>query len=586
MKLYTKVTVKNFKGIQSTEIPLDNVTVLVGPNGSGKSSVLQALHWTARSSRYIQYGAGKAIVSFDRLDYLPSKEPLETAYRSRLKNHRDSRPTQVIFHRSALNYINAEGAITRTTPAGVANIRIWAARNSAGISTNIDGPADVVRPFKKLTQNVTAYIPGLAGVSERETILAQPVLRKRAASGDGGSVLRNVLYQIAYKELDDANNLKRFKLGHILTSTGIWLQKVYPGVQLKVTFDEHEHSDIFVEFCDARLRNTFKSLELAPTGLLQVIQIFAYLLYFKPKILLIDEPDSHLHPDKQKKLIECLEEAAVAFNTQIILTTHSPHVVNNIGQNTSLVWMKDGKKIDTGKKEVQLRMGLGGLNSKILFIVEDKIFSSKKFQPIPELLSQWPDLAELVTLMPVNGVEKLPKPELLRSFITNAGLNCPVIIHRDRDFMSDQETQQWKASFDDLENVTAWVTHRWDADWYFTDPNHIAAVYGIAAAEAQGVVDRALTTNADLFNRKRRKSREKFNNTHRVAYADTGAPSVQDITTELGGQGRNIAHGTELLKCVKNILNERGHDAKLIEQKSNVNLAPDLHAAIHASMRD
>lgn len=38
------------------------------------------------------------------------------------------------------------------------------------------------------------------------------------------------------------------------------------------------------------------------TGFLQVAQIFAYLLHFKPKLLLIDEPDSHLHPGTQERL--------------------------------------------------------------------------------------------------------------------------------------------------------------------------------------------------------------------------------------------------------------------------------------------
>lgn len=41
-------------------------------------------------------------------------------------------------------------------------------------------------------------------------------------------------------------------------------------------------------------------LDSIGTGLLQVIQIFAYIEYFSPKIVLLDEPDSHIHPTKQK----------------------------------------------------------------------------------------------------------------------------------------------------------------------------------------------------------------------------------------------------------------------------------------------
>ena len=44
-------TIKNFKAIESTTVPLSPFTVIVGTNGSGKSSILQALHWMLQSGR-------------------------------------------------------------------------------------------------------------------------------------------------------------------------------------------------------------------------------------------------------------------------------------------------------------------------------------------------------------------------------------------------------------------------------------------------------------------------------------------------------------------------------------------------------
>lgn len=39
-----KLILKNFKGIESAELDLERLTVIVGPNASGKTTILQALH--------------------------------------------------------------------------------------------------------------------------------------------------------------------------------------------------------------------------------------------------------------------------------------------------------------------------------------------------------------------------------------------------------------------------------------------------------------------------------------------------------------------------------------------------------------
>ncbi|MDO5757709.1 MAG: AAA family ATPase [Rhodobacterales bacterium] len=70
----TEISVRNFKAAREAEIPLGNVTILVGPNGSGKSSVLQAVHWAARAASYALPKNQKEMISFKRLDYIPSSE--------------------------------------------------------------------------------------------------------------------------------------------------------------------------------------------------------------------------------------------------------------------------------------------------------------------------------------------------------------------------------------------------------------------------------------------------------------------------------------------------------------------------------
>lgn len=46
-------------------------------------------------------------------------------------------------------------------------------------------------------------------------------------------------------------------------------------------------------------------------------------------LIIIDEPELHLHPTWQKKLVSVLREESRQTNNQFILSTHSPHLVND-----------------------------------------------------------------------------------------------------------------------------------------------------------------------------------------------------------------------------------------------------------------
>ncbi|MNH48071.1 hypothetical protein D3C79_1116450 [compost metagenome] len=57
---------------------------------------------------------------------------------------------------------------------------------------------------------------------------------------------------------------------------------------IDVEFDEQRDHRIKVYATQNGARNL---IELCGTGLLQVLQIYSYITYFKPKLLLLDEPD-------------------------------------------------------------------------------------------------------------------------------------------------------------------------------------------------------------------------------------------------------------------------------------------------------
>ncbi|MEX4008254.1 ATP-binding protein, partial [Neoaquamicrobium sediminum] len=134
------ITVRNFKATLEAVIPLGLVTILVGPNGSGKSSVLQAVHWAARAASYVAPKNTKEMISFERLDYVPSSEPLRTAHKSELKTDTASTPVEVVFTHVSAGEEKAQ-----------ASIKIRAARNRGGITAYMEGePLRVCRRLQLL----------------------------------------------------------------------------------------------------------------------------------------------------------------------------------------------------------------------------------------------------------------------------------------------------------------------------------------------------------------------------------------------------------------------------------------------------
>ena len=539
----SSISIKNFKAIKSLTLPLSDVTVMVGPNGSGKSSVLQAIHWAARAASYIAPKNQTEVIDFERLDYSPSSEPLKSAHKSDLMSDRSSPPTEVSFIH----------VTDRDQDPAVATVRIWAARNRGGISVSIEGGA-AVTPFKQREEVITSYIPGLAGLSEKETILVQPLLRRQAAGGDAGGVLRNVLFNIASRRPGESDNDEATKrLGRL----NELVQMVHPNVELEVRFNDREDINIQALYDDALLAGVKRPLETAATGVLQVVQIFAYLILFRPKLLLIDEPDAHLHPDKQERLIEALEYAAAQFEVQVVLTTHSPHIVRAGSPAVNLVWIREGAASTQEDDSIRALLGWGGLDKRLLFFVEDE-----DTQPIRQILRQWSGLNRQVAICSCFGIDNLPRSDMLKGLLAGDTFGVKALVHRDRDFLTDWEVANWSQRYTDVGAMT-WVSTHVDVEGYFCQPEYLVALYGVELDLAREWVQRAVAT---LESRAEKVFYEKRKVINRVLYENGGSPASEDLWTELKKKPEESVLGKKLHAALKPVVKAAGHDDKLLDR--------------------
>lgn len=546
-----KITVCDFKAVKRAEIPVgDAVTILVGPNSCGKSSILQAIHWATRSASNIKPKNQSGMVLFGDLDYIPSSDPIGMFHNGRLGTNLKSSPIEVKFQHKTTQGDDLSAKISLRT-----------ARNKGGISVRIDGQ-NAVTPYKQKYKFISAYIPGLAGVAETETTIVQSEVWRKAASGEAGGVLRNILLLLAATRPDDDEPDAGEKR---LSDLNSLICRVFPDLTIDVLFNERDDRNISAKV--SRNGKHSRTLEVAATGEMQVIQIFSYLVLFRPRLTLIEEPESHLHPNVQSRLIRTLEWAAKEFETQIILTTHSPHIVRESSFKTEVVWMQDGRVKSCDNDTVRDVMGWDGLDKPVFLFIEDK-----KHEPITNILKQWPEVSQKVCVVPCEGHGNLPRNKLLLNLLDRRKLNSMAVIHRDNDFMTIEEAENFENQYDS-ENAFVWITENSDIEGYFCTPEYLSALYGVSLDEASIWVKRAV----DRLRDKEKKLKKSFiskriENANRLK--SEGEENPEDIATETWdrlGLSTNTITGKKVHKSLKVVIKQEGEDDK----KLNSYLIPD-----------
>lgn len=541
-----RIEVKKFKRIDGIEIDIADLNILVGSNGSGKSSILQALHLASclmRQADRIRTGSTSMVRVVD-LDYLPSDEYWRLGHGADWGNVSTSPSSMVNF-----SFSKEDGT------ASNASLTIRSARN-AGISVQGSLPDEIRSQFRGENTFFSGFIPGISGIPNVEPKNARRAVLKACSFGDSNVYLRNALNLLTSDQVAQIQD---------------WLLPLLGEVKIKISFNDYKDLNINAE---AELNGSTVPLELLGTGYLQLIQIFCYVLLFKPRILLVDEPDIHLHPTVQEALPAVLSGIADSQNLKIVLSTHSPFIVRGAPATANVVWLDKGKVVSNDRSLVDLALGWGAFGKKVIIATEDA-----KNDFLKKLIKQWPEIDRMVTVLPGRGFKQLLKKDEAEELRQALGGKFKILVHRDRDSLTDQETADLVASYAS-EGVQLWFTEQSDIESEFCSPAFISSLTGENIQQCELWLSEVLQSNAAPISDQFAAQRQAHN---QELYAQGGSPINHDVWQQFQSRPLRGAKGKYVYGQLKNkVTQNRFTDQSVLALDNHNELAPSLKAALEA----
>ena len=488
-----EIALKRFKKIKIARISLSPINILVGGNNSGKSSILQGIHFSVVAAIAART-TGKLTFTQDNLLYCPARDFVTL---------RNGQPYQNQSNFSYLEVI-ADDEDQETIEY---KVRIYRGRNEGNVGCVRSGSIALGLLITNLKRPFSIYVPGLAGVPQKEEFRTESIIKKGVASGDANLYLRNVIYLI--KRERRLKELKSF------------MRTVFPEFWIGVTFNPKEDVYINVDISLSGPNGKKIPLELAGTGIQQALQIFSYTILFKPTVLLLDEPDSHLHPDNQSQLASVLMTLASSTNTKIIASTHSRHFVDALYDDANLGWLKDGKIVEQGHSlnRLSLLMDLGALDTfdklregEVDWVILSEDSSKNYIYKLAEASGF--DMANTV-IYTYKTSSQIHSAIYLAEFIRDIAPNTTIVVHRDRDFLTDVEIG-WLSEKISNSGAHPFITEGCDIESYFIDPAHLAEVLDEEVEDVEAWIEDIATRFHNRlvhkFSRKRDEARYFYRN--------------------------------------------------------------------------
>lgn len=307
-----EVVIKRFKRFEEETFDLRGHVILAGPNNCGKTTVLQALAawalalktWRLLNDFNVRRGYTKAPIARQAFSAVPVRS-FDLLWKDRNYDGivsigvllEDGTRVEMEFHRDSTEQIYVR-------------------------------PSHETEANKLITLDIDmVYVATIGGLSVEEPVYQPDYIRTLLGRQRPGDVVRNLLLQASAS----ARWEKLTSAVHRLFGVEVLIPQTSGG-QIICEYRKDDNSPAF-------------DILSAGSGFQQVLLLLACLFTREGSIILVDEPDAHLHVFLQDSIFAELNRAAAETGSKLVIATHSEVIFNSASPEQITVMMGKPRRL-------------------------------------------------------------------------------------------------------------------------------------------------------------------------------------------------------------------------------------------------
>jgi predicted ATPase len=351
--MITEISLQNFKLFKDkTTFPLNKLNLLTGVNGGGKSTLLQSLllmrqsiEHDERTTNIIFNGSCVELGTFMDVKNLETSRKEDISFEFKISLDYSNKKWE-----GEIEYILEPSKLEDALVTSIAKIIIKTPKsNKRQINPTTDGNVILnnLTPISILGYDYDAnnFYPDSYNIYDSainfhkihyiaadrigpKSYYEKTTLGKFPNVGPRGEHTANILYRLEDELVNDKLYLGK-DAKTLMQQTEEWLKKILGGAKLELKGKDREHTVLNLLFNtrDSEGRYRPSNVGFGYTYILPIV--VSGLIAKSGEILIVENPEAHLHPKAQSELTKFLALVA-SCGVQVFIESHSEHVLNAI----------------------------------------------------------------------------------------------------------------------------------------------------------------------------------------------------------------------------------------------------------------